>query len=114
MSVVVSINLTLDKGTDFDETFTIYNQDGSLLDIYPSFVVVSKLRRHPEAKIEYPFDVYIDRENSSVTISMGREMTSQLPSGRCYYDILLTYGYADTTTKKLINGNIIVQDTASI
>jgi hypothetical protein len=114
MAVYEINSLTIQKGTDFDETFTIYNEDGSPLEINSSFVGTAKLRKYPGATNQYPFDAYLDQINSSVSISMAATMTSQLPSGRCYFDILLTYGYADTTTKKFINGTIIVQDTSSL
>jgi hypothetical protein len=114
MAVYEISNLTIQKGTDFDATFTISNADGSSLGINTSFVGVSKLRKYPEAVKEYPFQVYLNAEESSVMISMASTITSELPSGRCYFDVLLTSGFAETTTKKYISGSIIVQDTASL
>lgn len=114
MAVYEINNLTIQKGADFEETFIIYNEDGSPLGINTSFVGVSKLKKHASSALEYPFEVYLDDINSSVTISMASTMTSALPSGRCVFDILLTYGYADTTTKKFVQGTIIVEDTASL
>jgi len=114
MAVYEVNSLTIEKGTDFDAVFTIYNEDGSPLGINSSFVGISKLRKYPGAVKEYPFDVELNEEESSVLISMASTITSELPSGRCYFDILLSYGYADTTTKKFIKGSIIVQDTASL
>jgi hypothetical protein len=114
MAVYEINSLTIQKGASFDETFTIYNEDGSPLGINSSFVGVSKLRKYPNSEKEYPFDVYLDEINSSVSISMASTITSLLPSGRCYFDILLTYGYSDATTKKFITGTIIVEDTASL
>jgi hypothetical protein len=114
MAVYEINSLIIQKGTDFDETFGISNEDGSPLEINSSFVGVSKLSKYPGASKKYPFDVYLDEINSSVNISMASTMTSELPSGRCYFDILLTYGYTDTTTKKFVTGSIIVQDTSSL
>lgn len=114
MAVYENNSLTIHKGTDFEETFIIFNEDGSPLIVDSSFVGVAKLKKHPSSTSEYPFDVHLDEENSSITISMDTEMTSQLPSGRCSYDVILTYGFSDTTTKKFIKGTIIVQDTVSI
>ena len=114
MAVYEINSLTIQKGSDFDETFGIRNEDGSPLEINSSFVGVSKLRKYPNSTKEYPFDVYIDEINSAVNISMASTMTSELPSGRCYFDIILTYGYVDTTTTKFITGSIIVQDTSSL
>lgn len=107
-------NLVIEKGEDFDESFKIYNSDGTPLVINSSFIGVSKLKKHPNSKKEYPFNLILDVENNEVNISMASTMTSTLPSGRCYFDILLTYGYADPITKKYIKGTIIVNDTASI
>lgn len=114
MAVYEINSLTIQKGTDFEETFVVYNEDESLLEFNSSFIGVAKLKKHPTSTLEYPFDVYLDEENSTVTLSMNEDMTSQLPSGRCSFDVLLTYGYADTTTKKFISGTIIVQDTTSL
>ncbi len=114
MAVTEITSLVIEKGEDFDATFTIYGEDGSILGFNSSFTGVSKLRKYPSSPIEYPFDVNLDNVNSVVTISMASTMTSQLPSGRCYYDILLTYGYAEPTTKKYVKGSIIVQDTTSL
>jgi hypothetical protein len=114
MAVYEINSLTIQKGTDFDETFGISNEDGSPLGINSSFIGVSKLSKYPNSKKVYPFDVYLDEISSSVSISMASTMTSKLPSGRCYFDIILTYGYGNTTTKKFVTGSIIVQDTSSL
>jgi hypothetical protein len=79
-----------------------------------SFTGVSKLRKYPTSPQEYPFVVSLNNELSTVSISMASTVTSQLPSGRCYYDIKLTYGFAETTTKKYVSGTLIVRDTASL
>lgn len=106
--------LTIEKGTDFEATFNIFNQDKTELDINGSFTGVSKLRKHPKSSISYPFEVTLNESENNVTISMGSTTTSTLPSGRCYFDILLTYGYSEPTTRKFVSGTIIVQDTVSI
>jgi hypothetical protein len=115
MAVYEINTFTIEKGADFDETFVIYNEDGSPLGINSSFTGVSKLRKYPTSETAYPFDVYLDDVNSSVNISMASTVTAALPfSGRCYFDVLLSYGFSDTTTKKFVKGTIIVQDTASL
>lgn len=115
MAAVYEINsLTIDKGTDFDETFKIYNEDGTPLCINSSFTGVSKLRKYPTSENEYPFNLILDTESNEVNISMGSTMTATLPSGRCYFDVILTYGYTHFTTKKYVKGTIIVNETASL
>lgn len=114
MAVPEINNLTIQKGTNFEKTFNnIFNEDGSPLGINSSFSGVSKIAKHSNASTKYAFDVYLNQVDSSVTISMASTMTSQLPSGRCYFDLFLTYGYSEPTTKAFIKGTIIVQDTIS-
>lgn len=114
MAVYENNSLTIHKGTDFEETFIVYEEDGSSLGINTSFSAVAKIRKHPKSIAEYEFDVGFDEENSAVIISMASTMTSQLPSGRCCFDVLMTYGFSEPTTKKIITGTIIVQDTTSL
>lgn len=113
MAVAEITNLTIDKGEDFDATFTIYNEDGSKLGFNTSFTGVSKLRKYPSSPKEYPFEVTLNNNNSSVTISMASTVTSQLPSGRCYYDVMLTSGQTPKT-KKYVTGTLIVRDTTTL
>lgn len=108
-------SLIIQKGSDFNETFKIYEEDGTPLIINSSFSGVSKIRKHPTSDIAFPFDLYLDIHNSSVNISMASTVTAQLPfSGRCCFDILLTYGFSEQTTKKFVKGTILVEDTASL
>lgn len=115
MAVYEINSLTIQKGSNFEETFIIFNEDGSPLGINSSFSGVSKLAKYPSSSVKYPFDVYLNQSNSSVTISMDSTMTSQLPSGRCCFDILLSYNnYGNVITKEYVKGTIIVQDTTSL
>ena len=115
MAVAEINHLIIEKGTDFDETFEIYNEDGSALDINASFSGSAKLRKYPSSPVSYPFNLILDEEGNKVNISMASTITSQLPfSGRCYFDVILTYGYSNPTTKKYVKGTIIVNDSASL
>lgn len=114
MAVAEINHLSIDKGTSFEESFKIYKEDGSVLNIDSSFSGVSKLKKYPSSPIEYPFNLILDQENDEVVISMASTVTSALPSGRCYFDVILTYGYTTPVTKKYVKGTIMVNDTASL
>jgi len=114
MAVAEITNLIIEKGTDFEVTFNVFNESNALLDINESFSGVAKLRKYPTSPIEYEFNVSLNEELDKIILSMSAEDTEQLPSGRCYFDVIITYGYAETTTKKIIKGTIIVSDTASL
>ena len=114
MAVSEFTNLVIEKGTDFEATFNIFKEDETEFDITNSFVGISKLRKYPTSPTSYPFEVTLNEVENNVTISMASTVTSTLPSGRCYFDVVLTYGFADTTTQKFVKGTIIVEDTASL
>ena len=114
MAVYEVNNLIIHKGTDFTKTFSdIVNEDGSPLGITSSYSGVSKLRKHSTSEDSFPFNVALDINEDTITISMASTITSTLPSGRCYFDILLASG-ENSTTKKYISGTLIVQDTCSL
>lgn len=104
----------LDKGADFDETFKIFNEDGTILDLNSSFSGVSRLSKYPTSPVSFPFNVLLDLENNEVNISMAASVTETLPfSNRCYFDLFLTYGYTSPFTKKFLKGTIMVNDSIS-
>lgn len=114
MSVYEITTLTIEKGATFDETFKIYNEDGTTLGINSSFSGVAKISKYPSSPTKYPLTVNLYSDTDEVNISMAATMTAQLPSGRCYFDVLLTYGFEEPTTKKFVKGTLIVGDTASL
>jgi hypothetical protein len=113
MAVYEINNFTIEKGTDFNETFVVINEDGSVLDLNSSFTGTAKICKSYTSQ-KYPLIVNIYQDTNEVNISMGSTMTSQLPSGRCYFDVILTYGFAERYSKKFVKGSIIVGDTASL
>lgn len=120
MSVAV-INLTLERGTDFDAKFKIFQSDSSDYKFSQYYSGVSKIRKYPSSPISHSFKVDILASSGEVIISMAKTTTELLESGRNYFDVLITgptqnpNGIGITySTKKLVEGSIIVSDTASI
>ena len=111
MSAVSSVNLKIQKGTSFEETFTLTDSSGSGLNLANS-TATSKLRKYPTAGIAYTFSTTTTVSDNTVKISMTPEQTSALPSGRCYYDIIITTSTANVT--KVLEGNVIVEETSSL
>ena len=111
MAAVNAVNLVLQKGTYFEETFYLSASDGLGLNL-SNTTATCKLKKHPTAGIAYTFSTTTTVSDSTIKISMAPDKTIQLPSGRCYYDLLVTSSTGSTT--KLLEGNIIVQETVSI
>lgn len=110
MAAVVAVNLTIDKGTTFEETFYFTNDDGTPLTVSEQSVT-AKLKKHSLSKDFYSFDVDFIEEQSALLISMSSTTTATLPIGRCVYDIVFENN--DGKIKKLVEGNVIVRESVS-
>lgn len=108
---VATVNLILEKGTDFYATFNIRLSDATTLYLN-EFTGVAKIRKYPTSPISHTFDLEIDPATSAVTISMSKEDTMDLESGRNYFDVFLTET-ATQITSKAVEGSIIVYDSIS-
>jgi hypothetical protein len=109
---VYAANYILDKGTDFETELNLTEDDGSPLNLV-GYTATAKIRKHPTAPKYKPFTItFIDREEGRVKISLSNTQTSGLQEGRNYYDLLLTDGTGKVT--KVIEGNIIVNETATL
>jgi hypothetical protein len=111
MAAVSAVNLTINKGTYFEETFTLTAEDERGLNLSGSSVT-ARMKKHPTASTSYPFSTTLTIANSSVKISMASTITATLPSGRCCYDILLVA--SSGFISKVVEGNVIVQETVSV
>ena len=111
MAAVSSVNLVIQKGTYFEETFFLGAEDGSGLNL-TNTTATSKVRKHPTAGIAHTFSTTTTVSDSTVKISMTSDKTVELPSGRSYYDVLLTSPGGEIT--KVLEGNVIVKETVSL
>jgi hypothetical protein len=119
MAVAV-VNLTLEKGTDFDAKFKVLQADSSNYTFSQYYSAKSKIRKYPSSPNYEEFKVDILGSTGEIIISMAKTTTELLDSGRNYFDILVTgptqnlNGIGITySTKKVVEGSIIVSDTAS-
>lgn len=111
MAAVSAVNLVIQKGTYFEEIFTLTAEDGLGLNL-TNATATSKLRKHPTAGIAYTFSTTTTVSDSTVKISMTSDKTADLPSGRCYYDLLIIH--SGGLVSKVLEGNVIVEETASL
>lgn len=111
MAAVSAVNLTIQKGTYFEETFSLTAEDNLGLNLTGASAT-AKLRKHPTAGIAYTFSTVTTVSDSTVKIFMPSSTTINLPSGRCYYDVLITS--SGGIVSKVVEGNVIVEETASL
>lgn len=120
MAVAV-VNLNLEKGTDFDAKFKIFQSDSSNYQFSQFYSGKAKIRKYPSSPVFHEFKVDIIAQSGEIIISMAKTTTELLSSGRNYYDVLITgparnpNGIGVTyATSKVVEGSIIVSDTASV
>lgn len=109
---VPAVNLTLDKGTDFEATFNITNADESTFPLN-NYSAVAKIRKYPAAPSYKSFQTTITVATGEIRISMGATVTADLTAGRNYYDVIIVQA-GTNRTQKVFEGSIIVNDTVSV
>lgn len=100
------INLVLEQGTDFESTFTIYNENNSRLNLF-GYNATSHIKKSPYSSVYYPFNIsFPDRINGKLSLSMPKLNTSNLDGGRYVYDVVLISPNNKTT--RVISGSVLV------
>lgn len=108
---VPAVNITIEQGADFASTFTITNSDGSVYNLLNTSAT-AKLKKFPESETSYSFSTSITVSTGKITLSMANTVTSTIPSGRYYYDILLTNNVSGLKTR-VIQGMALVSAAVS-
>ena len=94
MSVYVN-NLTINIGTDFVQTYDLYQSGGKVIDL-TGYSAASSLRKHRDSNTAVSFVVgFPDRTNGKIKISIPSWTTSRLKPGRYVYDIMMTKSNGD-------------------
>ncbi len=89
MSVYVN-NLTINIGTDFVQTYDLYQSGGKVIDL-TGYSAASSLRKRRDSGTAVSFTVgFPDRTNGKIKISIPSWTTNRLKPGRYVYDILMT------------------------
>jgi hypothetical protein len=106
MAIYIS-NLIIYTHVDFEQTF-ILSEDNNLPLNLNGYNAASTIKRHGASS---PLTIFTtsfpDRENGKVRVSLGSTQTSQLKSGRYYYDLVLTNS-AGTKTK-VVEGEVFIK-----
>ena len=109
---VPAVNLTLDKGTDFEATFNVTQSDGSVFPLN-GYTSSAKIRKHPSAEAYQSFTTSMTVSTGEIKVSMASSVTSLLTAGRNYYDVIIRQ-ISNNKITKVFEGTIIVNDTVSI
>ena len=107
MSVYVN-NLTINIGTDFTQTYDLFQSGGKIIDL-TNFSAASSLRKHKDSQNSVSFTVgFPDRKKGKIKISIPSWTTSNLKPGRYVYDAIITTPF--NFTSKIIEGMALVRE----
>lgn len=108
MAVPYVVNLSINSGTSFTQSFTLTNDNGSALNL-TQYDVQSQLRKHPQSSsyINFIATAVSPKTEGIIKIELDPDTTVNLKPGRYLYDIIITNN--DTGDKsRVIEGSAIV------
>ncbi len=111
MSVPV-VNIVIEKGVDFDATYTVTNDDNSVFSL-TNQSATAKIKKHPTATTSKSFTTTITVQTGEIKISMGSTNTDDLSAGRNHYDVIITHSATGKITK-VFEGMALVKETVSV
>tara|TARA_B100000902_G_scaffold240218_1_gene227527 strand:+ start:7291 stop:7632 length:342 start_codon:yes stop_codon:yes gene_type:complete len=110
---VPSVNIQIEKGTDFSSTFDVKKKDNSPLNLsLYNFSV--KMRKHAEASGYVGFAATYGNTpaNGNLTISLTDTQTGIITAGRYEYDVIIT-NLNNGTKTKIFSGQALVNSSAA-
>jgi LEA14-like dessication related protein len=111
MAVAEIVNIVIEKGTDFEATFNIFNPDQSALVLTGLSTAYASIRKFPEATSYEEFSKTITAGTGTIQLGLTAEQTARLTAGRNYFDLVLTIGNKKI---KFIKGTAIVEESVSL
>ena len=106
------VNIVIEKGVDFDATYTVTNDDNSVFSL-ANQSATAKIKKHPTATTSKSFTTTITVQTGEIKISMGSTNTDDLSAGRNYYDVIITHSVTGKITK-VFEGMALVKETVSV
>jgi hypothetical protein len=111
MAVAEITNKVIEKGTDFEATFNLFDPDQSASVLSGLTTTYATIRKFPESTDGEEFSKTITSGNGTIKISLTATQTARLKAGRNYFDVVITLSGKKT---KVIKGTAIVEESASV
>jgi hypothetical protein len=103
--------ISIYSGVNFSTTYSLTKDDGSLLNL-TGYAICAELRKFDSSTDYASFNVeYVDILNGKFNLTLSPNISSQLKSGRYYYDILILQPNGKVI--KIIQGNAVVYKSIS-
>lgn len=110
MSVQV-INITIEQGADFEQSFFLQNNQKNPLNLtgYSGF---ASMKKHPSSLSSKNFIVkFSDPKNGKISLEMRSVTTKSIKPGRYCYDIIITD--ANGIVSRVVEGSVLVAEGIS-
>lgn len=102
-----SINLIVEKNSDYSTELTITNDSNGVPLNLAGYTAAAKMKKSYTSSTEYNINVeFLDRVAGVIRLFLSSAETSQIPSGRYVYDVLLTS--PNNTKTRVVEGLIEV------
>lgn len=111
MAVAEITNIVIEKGTDFEVTFNLFDPDQSATILSGLTTTYAKIRKHPDASDGEEFEKTITSGNGTIKLTLTATQTANLQAGRNYFDVVLTLSGKKT---KVIKGTAMVEESVSV
>jgi hypothetical protein len=111
MAVAEITNIVIEKGTDFEATFSLFDPDQSATVLTGLTTTYASIRKYPDATAYEEFGKTITAGTGTIKLTLTSTQTANLKAGRNYFDVVLTIGGKKT---KVIKGTAIVEESASV
>jgi hypothetical protein len=111
MAVAEITNIVIEKGTDFEAVFNLFDPDQSATVLTGLTTTYAKIRKYPDSSEGQEFTKTITSGNGTIKLELTAAQTANLKAGRNYFDVVLTI---DGKKTKVIKGTAIVEESASV
>jgi hypothetical protein len=111
MAVAEITNIVIEKGTDFEATFNLFNPNQSASVLSGLTTTYATIRKYPDATSGEEFSKTITAGTGTIKLTLTATQTANLKAGRNYFDVVLTINGRKT---KVIKGTAIVEESASV
>lgn len=111
MAVSEITNIVIEKGTDFEVTFSLFDLDQSSIVLSGLTTTYAAIRKYPEATEGQEFSKTIISGTGTIKLTLTASQTANLKAGRNYFDVILTI---DGKRTKIIKGTAIVEESVSV
>jgi hypothetical protein len=111
MAVAEITNIVIEKGTDFEATFNLFDPDQSATVLSGLTTTYAAIRKYPDATEYEEFSKTITAGTGTIKLSLSATQTANLKAGRNYFDVVLTISGRKV---KVIKGTAMVEESVSV